>query len=524
MGCSVSIPCNCAIITSKFKKKKNETKKVGINNGVVEESDIDSINNSKIDLCLVTPPEVKVEIGSGIRKDATENQSIVFIFGGPGSYKGLLTQELGTEFEFTTINIEDIVFNYLPNKVASTVNSIVEIQQLLKRDKGVLTLDWLFSMISTKLATSTSQRFLIDIVPELSIILKTDAFKEADIENSLRNFERRHSVLFVLNIQIENEKLLLEGKKTAKKSDEIDGKELSPELSAFLKGVDEADKGLLEKRIDAFHQTSEPFIEYFRKTKRVIDIDIKLPNNPKVILKVKNIFCDFGLANNSDQSTRVVLFMKDENQFMNIDLEYYKLTKIRLSEVCPDRNGPLSAQIRSVKRYILNSGSVNENYLIVLDTMNNTDYALVKRVNFFEQKTTYLDYFIQNRKTGSKPKRRNRIPLRCLSSPDGEICLFPLNFPQKICKKITLIFNEKLSKAEDNEIICSGESSPSFCNSSTTILCRTGLDKSFTANKTNNGSRLLGVPMYQGIYSANGRQRRRISNTISMSIEKQDER
>ena len=52
--------------------------------------------------------------------------------GGPGSQKGVLTQELAHEFEFTLINIEDIVFSYLPNKVANTVSSIVEIQELLK--------------------------------------------------------------------------------------------------------------------------------------------------------------------------------------------------------------------------------------------------------------------------------------------------------------------------------------------------------------------------------------------------------
>ncbi|CEF60139.1 Adenylate kinase/UMP-CMP kinase family and P-loop containing nucleoside triphosphate hydrolase domain-containing protein [Strongyloides ratti] len=523
MGCSVSIPCDCKIITSKFRKKNVNTKKSGINNGGVEESENDSINNDKLDECLATPPEVKIEIGNGIRKDATEHQSIIVIFGGPGSLKGLITQELGTEFEFTTINVEDIIFNYLPNKVANTVNSIVEIQQLLKRDKGIITLDWVFSMISTKLATSTSQRFLIDIVPELSIILKTDAYKNADVEATLKNFERRHSIMFVLNIEIENEHILLDGKKTQKKSDGIDNKDLSPELSAFLKGVDEADKGLLEKRIDAFHKNSKPFVEYFRKTKRVIDIDIKIPYNPNVVPKVKQIISDFGLANDTDQSGKIVLFMRDENQFMNIDVDYYKLKKIRLSEVCPDKNGTLSAQIRSVKRYILNSGLVNENYLVILDNMNNTDYALTKRVNFFEQKTTYLDYFIQNRKSGSRPKRRNKLPLRCLSSPNGEICLFPLNFSQKICKKITLIFSEKLSKAEDNEIIGSGESSPSVYDSSSTNLNKPRKDKNLNTNNTINGSQFLRVPIHQGIYSANGRQRRRISNTISMSLDKQDE-
>lgn len=52
--------------------------------------------------------------------------------GGPGSLKGILTQELAQEFEFIIISVEDIVFSYLPNKVANTVESIVEIQELIR--------------------------------------------------------------------------------------------------------------------------------------------------------------------------------------------------------------------------------------------------------------------------------------------------------------------------------------------------------------------------------------------------------
>lgn len=57
---------------------------------------------------------------------------IIISLGGPGSQKGVLTQELAHEFDFTLINIEDIVFSYLPNKVANTVADISEIQEMLR--------------------------------------------------------------------------------------------------------------------------------------------------------------------------------------------------------------------------------------------------------------------------------------------------------------------------------------------------------------------------------------------------------
>lgn len=37
--------------------------------------------------------------------------------GGPGSQKGVATQELIAYYDFVSINVEDIVLSYLPNKV-----------------------------------------------------------------------------------------------------------------------------------------------------------------------------------------------------------------------------------------------------------------------------------------------------------------------------------------------------------------------------------------------------------------------
>lgn len=46
--------------------------------------------------------------------------------------KGLVVEQLVSEFGFEAISAEDIVWAYLPNKVANTVQSAGEIQELLK--------------------------------------------------------------------------------------------------------------------------------------------------------------------------------------------------------------------------------------------------------------------------------------------------------------------------------------------------------------------------------------------------------
>jgi hypothetical protein len=52
--------------------------------------------------------------------------------GGPGSMKGAIIEDICTEFGFQMITTADIVLNYLPNKVANTVTTAREIQDLIK--------------------------------------------------------------------------------------------------------------------------------------------------------------------------------------------------------------------------------------------------------------------------------------------------------------------------------------------------------------------------------------------------------
>lgn len=52
--------------------------------------------------------------------------------GGPGSQKGLVIDELRRRYDFITISTDDIVFNYLPNKMANMVEMPSDIITQLK--------------------------------------------------------------------------------------------------------------------------------------------------------------------------------------------------------------------------------------------------------------------------------------------------------------------------------------------------------------------------------------------------------
>ncbi|KAI1726668.1 adenylate kinase domain-containing protein [Ditylenchus destructor] len=446
MGCAPSLGTN-GLRLGRSLKKTEVTKK---------ESNDSSIFDPTLRHLLKVHPPLVVDIGSGAENCEDQcRQSVIFIFGGPGSLKGILTQELALEFEFVTISVEDVIFSYLPHKVANTVSTVQEMQELVRRDPRIITLKWVLQMISAKLSTSTTQRFIIDIVPELISILRSDAFSGKDHDECLQEFDRKHHVLFALELRISEERIILEGrgagkdsssKSPAERSAELG--EMSAEMSAFIRGVDEADKGRLEKRIEYYHMASELFLNYFRKTKRVVKLDLKIPNNEELMPTVGRLLVDFGFGRNND-SIRVVLFVAGEYQLEDIDLSYYRLRKIRLSDVCHDKDETLSQQIRDIRKFIYRTAQPNENIVVIMKGINNTDYPLTKRINFLECHSTYLDFYIRNREKRS-PRARCRMTFRAIASTSGEVCLFPDTIPSKLCKKIGFIFGEKLSISDTN--------------------------------------------------------------------------
>ncbi|KAI6217455.1 hypothetical protein M3Y99_01767400 [Aphelenchoides fujianensis] len=377
---------------------------------------------------LLPTPNVTVSIGNAVAPIPDEAQAIIFIFGGPGSLKGYITQDLAHEFDFITIS--DIVFSYLPNKVANMVKDTVEMQTLMRRDQKVISLDWILNMISAKLSTSTSQRFIIDIVPELSSMIRTDAFQALRHDEQLAHFERRHHIMMALELHITDEGMLSS----------------LPELSTFLKGVDEADKGRLEKRLESFHRCAEPFLGYFRDSHRVVRLDLRVPNNLGILPAVRQVFSEFGFARNND-FIRVVLFVTSERQMADVDLDYYRLRKVRLSDVTADPDATMSQQIRDLRKFIYRTAQPNENILAILNCLNQTDYAPVRRINFIENRSTFLDFYIRNRKKRA-PTNRCKMHFRAITSTTQETCIFPESMSSKLCKKIGYIFGEKLNLSE----------------------------------------------------------------------------
>ncbi|CAD6192844.1 unnamed protein product [Caenorhabditis auriculariae] len=433
------------------------------------------------------PPPIPVAIGAGVRQHH-HPLSIVFIFGGPGSQKGLVIEELTARFDFISISVEDIVFNYLPSKVSNAVESIGEIQDMLRRDSGILTMDWIMSMISAKISTSMNQRFVIDIVPTLATILRSESYRTKTHDRSMENFERRHPIMFALELAVSDEVALLSAKNEGKENES--GK-VSTEMSQIMKGIDEIDKGRLEaaisghrevleasngaslpshnpevltqakpqrrhfelfdwsrfvpfetlkleeRRLDQYHQCSESFLKYFARTKRVVKLTLFGPVS-NLVTTVRDILVDFGFTTVRNNQ-QILVFSSEHDQ--DLDLEYYKLRKVQMREISKSSSDSLATQVATLQRYVT-SHAQGTNLLIIMDNVKDGEISKSRGINFMERKReAYLDEFITDKKHEKQPKSRSRVSVNCISST-SQVFLFIEPFPTDLAQKISQHYNK----------------------------------------------------------------------------------
>ncbi|CAI2350670.1 unnamed protein product [Caenorhabditis sp. 36 PRJEB53466] len=381
------------------------------------------------------PAPIPVEIGSAIQHQLRKSSnSIVFIFGGPASQKGIIIQELTSTFNFMLITVEDIVFQYLPNRVNSIGLEIREIQEALKKDEGILTIDWILEMISGRMAGATlNERFVIDIVPAVSSILRADGYKARSHDRQLNEFEMRHPIAFAIDVNVKDEQSVLRGNEVNGRDE--DSRKVNPELSNMLRTPDDIDRGKLEKRIAEYHTCAEPFLQYFRKSHRVARMTLTSEAFPNVVNTTRETMLKLGFTM-SRRNDNIICFTTDTNH-EGIDLTYYKLKLVNAGELSKASDN-LSAQIAAVYRYVSTHSAHDDNFLVIVpqNIKNVQNTGKEKRTGFMEKrKDVYLDEFIKNKQHDKPPKFRPRIAVNFISSPRQSFIFFepfPSNFAQSI--------------------------------------------------------------------------------------------
>ncbi|EGT53139.1 hypothetical protein CAEBREN_17603 [Caenorhabditis brenneri] len=342
------------------------------------------------------PAPIPVDVGSAVKNHLQKNtNSIVFIFGGPASQKGMIIEELTTSFNFMSLSVEDIVFQYFPSRQSGMGTQIKDIQEAL-----------------------------------------------------------RHPIAFAFDVVVKDEQNLTRLNGDANGKDE-DSKRINPELNQMMRGADDIDKGKLEKRIAEYHTCAEPFLQYFRKSNRVISMSVTSEAVPNLVNTTRDTLLKLGftMARKDDHiicfTTGMDLIMKiifetfSETSHDDIDLNYYKLKLVNAGELSKASDN-LTSQIAAVYRYIASHNKHDDNFLVVVPSFTVQNQKAGKRINFMEKKKeVYLDEFIKNKQHDKPPKSRTRIAVNCISST-RQLFLFFEPFLTSFAQSIALLYlNQK---------------------------------------------------------------------------------
>ncbi|EFO87437.1 hypothetical protein CRE_03560 [Caenorhabditis remanei] len=288
------------------------------------------------------PAPIPVDIGSAIRNQLQKNtNSIVFIFGGPASQKGSIIEELTSSFNFTSISVEDIVFQYLPSRLSGTGTQIKDIQEALRNDEGMLSIDWVLEMISSRIKVAMNQRFVVDIVPAVSSILKAEEYRARSHDRQLNQFEMKHPIAFAIDVNVKDEQNLTR-----------------------LNG----------------EAANEPFLQYFRRSNRVISMSLTAEAVPNLVNTTRETLLKLGftMARKDDH----IICFTTETTHEDIDLTYYKLKIVNAGELSRASDN-LNAQISAVYRYIASHNRHDDNFLVVVPSFKVQDAGVSHCLLFF---------------------------------------------------------------------------------------------------------------------------------------------
>ncbi|EGT52408.1 hypothetical protein CAEBREN_21538 [Caenorhabditis brenneri] len=326
----------------------------------------------------------------------------------------------------------------------------------------MLTIDWLLEMISSKMKVAMEQRFVVGrlisvvrikltpqkpkiksnfhIVPAVSSILKAEAYRLRSHDRQLSQFEMKHPIAFAFDVVVKDEQNLTRLNGDANGKDE-DSKRINPELNQMMRGADDIDKGKLEKRIAEYHTCAEPFLQYFRKSNRVISMSVTSEAVPNLVNTTRETLLKLGftMARKDDH----IICFTTETSHDDIDLNYYKLKLVNAGELSKASDN-LTSQIAAVYRYIASHNKHDDNFLVVVPSFTVQNQKAGKRINFMEKKKeVYLDEFIKNKQHDKPPKSRTRIAVNCISST-RQLFLFFEPFLTSFAQSIALLYlNQK---------------------------------------------------------------------------------
>ncbi|XP_037574847.2 uncharacterized protein LOC119457093 [Dermacentor silvarum] len=213
-----------------------------------------------------TGPTVDVAVGSEVRAAVAlpSERKLILVFGGPGSRKGQIVNDLANCFGFEMVSAEKLVLAYfarhlhLDEETSGPVESTQHVEEMLKGDPNLVSLWLLLELLGQELDSrwQPGTVFLADPVPNLRYMLPSKR-QLRRCQRDMQLFEKQWPCLFALSLCVPETRLRPPASHSR-----------APKLG------DEKDVAKTKKRYQEYTESVHDLLQYFRDANRLVTADV----------------------------------------------------------------------------------------------------------------------------------------------------------------------------------------------------------------------------------------------------------
>ncbi|XP_071795803.1 uncharacterized protein [Asterias amurensis] len=381
-------------------------------------------------------PKVSIRVGQHVEEVSKDETLVVFVFGGPGSKKGRIVDDLVHMYGFRALIAEDLILKELPKKVQNVmaIQSTKGLAEMLKDNQSLLSLEWILELIGNEIEKDAKRPHIVDIMPNLRFLLRCEKYIQ-EPEYDMKNFEKRFPNIFALNLAIPEEKVIKQITAHSAKH---------PDKMKEAGQSDEADTSRTQRRNALYTSSVKHFLHYFNNLGRLVTVDVACGVADLIWHRVSDFFGHQLELEPIRTVNTVVIFAFDQNDFEGLDMDRYELQMVSLKSLVEEHNAPADKLLGALCKHIDKSAPLVEAFAVDATDTSILSFQSDKKsrsTRFVEERETYLDkyIFISNLKKtrGRKCSLFQRL-YKVVATTQNEVCLFPQETETELCKRIAL--------------------------------------------------------------------------------------
>lgn len=396
-------------------------------------------------------PVIEVKVGSSIKPMElyTTNRRVVIIFGGPGSRKGRIVNDLAQGYGFQVVSTEKLILAHFARRISTTsakrglignMETTNQVEQLLRRQPQILTLQLVLEIVKTDLEMKEQTGpclFLLDLVPNLRSMLQVQTFiKPCDTE--MEQFEREWPCLLALNLAVPDNKVAENLRSMVNKSP-----------SHLLRdGIsDEKDIIKTKRRYEEYAASVREFLRYFERTHRLATVDVSCGVADLIWARVSEFFFNLGFKPRDALNTVLFFILRDQDALL-YDLQGYRMECVDVAGLVAQMPVDLDELFDALSKYVEKYRAASEYFAVRFGDLNILELLKQeddRQIFFLDEKD--LDHYIY---TGRRNKSSGGSAiLHAVCTTENQVCLFPGDTDLKACKQIASLYSYARRRTRD---------------------------------------------------------------------------